>query len=236
MRLIVKFIPLENFAFDEVCKHTLQGFIYSALKGSDFDGLHDAPKFKFFCFSDIFPSTEFIEGEIKNIIISSPDSGFITSLYKSLREKKGELRLNTYKIKIVEMKKFYINLKNRFISGSPIVLYKDNRRNIYYSFRRDGDTEFFLTRLKENALKKYNVYFNDDFVLEGEIFDNFEFKKEVAVRNFKGGREFIVIGNVWNLLEKYKINKDERKFYNFIMDCGLGEKNSMGFGFINPLK
>ena len=93
-----------------------------------------------------------------------------------------------------------------------------------------------MNRLKDNALKKYNIYYNDDFDFEGEIFDNLEFKKEVAVRNFKGGKEFIVIGNVWSLLEKKEIKKEEKKFYSFIMECGLGEKNSMGFGFINPLK
>lgn len=232
---MLKFRPLENFSFDEVCKHTIQGLIYSALGESGYGNIHDSPRFKFFCFSDIFPSTDFREGEVKNLIISSPDPKFISTLYKSIKQKR-DLRLNTYRIEIEEMKKFYINLKNKFISGSPIVLYKDNKRNIYYSFRRDGDLNFFLNRLKDNALKKYNIYYNDDFDFEGEIFDNLEFKKEVAVRNFKGGKEFIVIGNVWSLLEKKEIKKEEKKFYSFIMECGLGEKNSMGFGFINPLK
>jgi len=232
---MLKFRPLENFSFDEVCKHTIQGLIYSALKESGYDSIHDSPKFKFFCFSDIFPSTDFREDEIKNLIVSSPDSNFISTLYKSLKQKR-DIRLNMYKIKIEEIKKFYINLKNKFISGSPIVLYKDNKRNIYYSFRRDKDLNFFLNRLKDNALKKYNVYYNEDFYFEGKIFDNLEFKKEVAVRNFKGGKEFIVIGNVWSLLEKIEIRREEKKFYNFIMECGLGEKNSMGFGFINPIK
>lgn len=52
----------------------------------------------------------------------------------------------------------------------------------------------------------------------------------------KKGREFLVVGTTWKLLEKIKIRKEERKFYKFIMDCGLGEKNSLGFGFINPIK
>lgn len=235
MRILLRFRPLGSFSFDEVCKHTLQGFIYSALKESSYRSLHDTTSFKFFCFSDIFPSGDFREDEIKNLIISSPDSNFINTLNESLN-KKNEFRLNTHKLRIEEIKKIYVSLKNSFISGSPIVLYKDNKMNIYYSFKRDGDLDFFHSRLKDNAVKKYNAYFNSDFQLEGDLFDNMEFKKEVAVRNFKGGKEFIVIGNVWSLLEKSKIDKDEKPFYNFIMECGLGEKNSMGFGFINPLK
>lgn len=235
MRILLRFKPLENFSFDEVCKHTLQGFIYSALKESNYNSLHDTTSFKFFCFSDIFPSGDFREDEVKNLIISSPDPDFVNTLYNSLNEK-DEFRLNANKVKIDEVKKFYLSPKSKFISGSPIVLYKDNKMNIYYSFKRDGDLGFFHSRLKDNAVKKYNAYFKTDFQLEGDLFDNMEFKKEVAVRNFKGGNEFIVIGNVWSLLEKSKIDKDEKPFYNFIMECGLGEKNSMGFGFINPVK
>ncbi len=235
MRILLRFRPLESFSFDEVCKHTLQGFIYSALKESSYSSLHDTSSFKFFCFSDIFPSGDYREDEDKNLIISSPDPHFINTLYKSLNEKK-EFRLKTHKVKIEDLKKFYVSLKNSFISGSPIVLYKDNKMNIYYSFKRDGDLDFFHQRLKDNAVKKYNAYYNSDFQLEGDLFDNMEFKKEVAVRNFKGGKEFIVIGNVWSLLERSSISKGEKAFYNFIMECGLGEKNSMGFGFVNPLK
>jgi len=234
---MLKINPLEDFSSDFVYKHTLQGFIYSAIKESGFFDIHDIPKFKFFCFSDIFPSGDFKEGKIKNLIISSPNKKLISCIFGFIRKRGGSpLRFNNFQIRVAELKMFDIGLKSRFISGSPIVLYKDNINDIYFSFRRDKDMGFFLSRLKENALKKYNAYYDDEFDLEGPIFDRLEFKKEVAVRNFKKGSEFIIIGNVWNLLEKKEIKKDERNFYKFIMDCGLGEKNSMGFGFINPVK
>jgi len=62
------------------------------------------------------------------------------------------------------------------------------------------------------------------------------FNKEVAVKNVKGGKEFIIIGSVWYLLEKFEISEEMRRFYWFLMECGLGEKNSMGFGFVNPVR
>ena len=43
---------------------------------------------------------------------------------------------------------------------------------------------------------------------------------------------FIIIGSLWKVLEK-NIAREDRKFYNFLFDCGLGEKNSLGMGFIN---
>ena len=46
----------------------------------------------------------------------------------------------------------------------------------------------------------------------------------------------VIIGSVWYLLEKFEISEEMRRFYWFLMECGLGEKNSMGFGFVNPVR
>ena len=45
---------------------------------------------------------------------------------------------------------------------------------------------------------------------------------------------FLIIGSLWKNLEKF--NMDDKKFYKFILDCGLGEKNSLGFGMLNTLR
>jgi len=48
--------------------------------------------------------------------------------------------------------------------------------------------------------------------------------------------KFLIFGSLFDLLEKSYIENKERKFYKFLLDCGLGEKNSLGFGFVNPIK
>ena len=68
------------------------------------------------------------------------------------------------------------------------------------------------------------------------IFDKIIFGREVVVPLKKGKNKFLIIGTTWKRLEKFKYNRDERKLYRFIMDCGLGEKNSLGFGFLNPVR
>jgi CRISPR-associated endoribonuclease Cas6 len=68
---------------------------------------------------------------------------------------------------------------------------------------------------------------------DGNLFDSFQFDREVAVRVKKTNKMFLVIGSLWKNLEKF--NMDDKNFYNFIMDCGLGEKNSLGFGMINTV-
>jgi CRISPR-associated endoribonuclease Cas6 len=89
--------------------------------------------------------------------------------------------------------------------------------------------------LKENAVKKYEAFYGENVRIEGQIFDRLRFNKEVAVKNVKSGREFIIIGSMWYLLELFELNDDLKQFYWFLMECGLGEKNSMGFGFVNPV-
>lgn len=53
----------------------------------------------------------------------------------------------------------------------------------------------------------------------------------MAVRVKKADKMFLIIGTLWKNLEKF--NMDDKRFYRFLMDCGLGEKNSLGFGMVN---
>jgi len=234
MRCLITLSPVKNFSSDVVYKHNIQGLIYNLLNKIEYSWLHESKHFKFFCFSDIFPSGDFIIGKEKHLIVSSPSSKFINDLYYSIRQK-NEIRLGNNPLRITKVKKIKLKLKNRFITGSPVVLYKDNKKNIYFSFKRDSDFNFFLKRLKENAVKKFNAFYDDDYNLEEELFDKLQFNKEVVVKNRKRDKEFIVIGSMWKLLEKFSIDHQDKKFYRFIMDAGLGEKNSFGFGFVNPI-
>ncbi|OQX22254.1 MAG: hypothetical protein BWK75_01255 [Candidatus Altiarchaeales archaeon A3] len=69
------------------------------------------------------------------------------------------------------------------------------------------------------------------------------YKKQVAVHMKKAQKEFLILGTTWEFeINLFKLqdnnlyNTKLNKFYNFIMDCGLGEKNSLGFGFVNTMR
>lgn len=235
MRLIIKFDPLFTGSYDIVNKYSIQGFIYSMLLGSPYNKYHNLKGFKFFTFSDISPVSDFKHGSYKYLVISSPNSDLINTLFWQIKGRNKAI-INGLEFEIKHVKRFRPKLPKAFTTGSPIVLYKDNLNNEYFSFRKHGDIDFFLNRLKENALKKYRAYYNEDIEFDENIFDRMVFRKEVAVNIYKKGTRFVIIGSVWKMLEKFEIKPEYRKFYNFIMDCGLGEKNSLGFGFINPVK
>lgn len=233
IRLMIKFESQENSSYDSVNKHTIQGFIYSLLKeDTPFSNYHDFKGFKYFNFTNIFPVSDFNIGESKNLIISSPKQGFIRTLYKSLKNR-DFFYFGENKMEIKDIKTFQPKLTRRFITSTPIVLFENNRENRYYSIK-SNDFSFFMDRIKENALKKYNAYQNDNYSFEGNIFDRFEFDREVAVRVKKADKMFIIIGTLWKNLEKF--NMDDKRFYRFIMETGLGEKNSLGFGMVNVMR
>lgn len=232
MRLILKFALKENLAYDSINKHTIQGLIYSLLKDTAYNNYHDFKGFKYFNFSNIFPISDFKPDEPKNLIISSPKQGLIRALSESLKTR-DYLYLGKNKMKVKDIRIFQPKLTRRFITSTPIVLFKNNRDNKYYSLKKTNDLSFFMDRVKENALKKYNAYQNDNYQFEGNLFDRFEFDREVAVRVKKADTMFLIIGTLWKNLEKF--NMDDKRFYRFLMDAGLGEKNSLGFGMLNPL-
>ena len=235
MRLMIKFEPKEFIKYSDIDKYTIQGFIYSLLKNDySFSNLHDVFGFKFFNFSNIFPISDFEKNSLKKLIISSPNDDMIKFLYKQLKNKTS-FKLKNYKMELLKV----MILKNKgcsnFMSATPIVLFEDNRNNRYYSFKQNPDSNFFFERLKDNAIKKYNAFYNSDFSLDSELFTNFEFAREVSIRVNKNGNQFIVIGSLWKNLE-FDLTSRNKDFYDFLFDNGLGEKNSLGFGFINCRK
>ncbi|AMM54166.1 CRISPR-associated endoribonuclease Cas6 [Pyrococcus kukulkanii] len=237
MRLKVSFLPLNGMTGFRENKHAVQGFIYAMLKDSEYGLRHDEKRFKFFTFSDIFKDSR----GFYTLLISSPDKGFINTLYGNLKDRET-IYIGKDEFRLVEVKKFRLKLRRAFQTGSPVVIYRDSRKNEYFKLHEHRDLKFFLSRLKENAERKFNAFYNDDFHLEGPIFDRLipklrrNGKLDVYVKVVKNGIPFPVIGSNWELLEKERIKPEERKFYEFIMDCGLGEKNSLGFGFLNPIR
>lgn len=233
MRLIIRFKPLVEFDYYSIDKYDIQGFIYSLLKDSSYDKWHENIGFKFFNFSNIFPVTDFNPEEVKTLIVSSPEKELIKTLSKKLKNR-DTIKLSNYSFELIQVKSIDIKNNPKIIAATPITLFENNKSNKYFSIKKTGDSDFFFKRLKDNAIKKYNAYYQEDYQLEEPIFDMFEYKKEVSIRVTIKHETFIVIGSLWKF-EK-DINKSNEKFYKFLFDCGYGEKNSLGMGFVNNWK
>jgi CRISPR-associated endoribonuclease Cas6 len=92
-----------------------------------------------------------------------------------------------------------------------------------------------MDRLKDNALKKYEFFSGFKLDFDEPLFGEVELRREVAVPVSIRGSKLIFIGSMWKTLIKEDM-RDHEDFYYFLMETGLGEKNSLGFGFINPVR
>lgn len=236
-RLVLRLTSSQAVSQENFDKHYFQSMIYSRLQDIGINDIHEGTKFRYFTFSDFFPSGPLNSGDRKTVIVSSPSSEFIKSLRESL-ERYHEVYLGNATLSLEEISTIDFAVSpSAFITGSPIVLYKDNRQNLYFSMRRGDSLAFFMMRIKENAVKRYRQYSGDsDFDLPHPLFDTAVFNREVAVRVSKGRSAFIIIGSAWYKLERFRRQRRDEKFYRFLMDAGLGEKPSLGFGFLNPVR
>jgi CRISPR-associated endoribonuclease Cas6 len=235
-RLVLTLSSSKNLTGDEPFdKHNFQSAIYSQFKTLGIEGKHEGNRFRYFTFSDFFPSGPLLKGKNKKVIISSPDGKIIGSLAKGFVEN-PVMYLGNDVLDVTSVKSYnFTRLSRSFISGSPVVLYIDNAVNRYFSIRDGGDISFFLRRILENSVKKYEQFTGKPAPqIYGPLFDVIRFKKEVSVRISAMGRAFYIIGSVWSLLSVDNTKRIDANFYRFIMETGIGEKNSLGFGFLNP--
>ncbi|MFH7904030.1 MAG: CRISPR-associated endoribonuclease Cas6 [Candidatus Aenigmatarchaeota archaeon] len=152
--------------------------------------------------------------------------------------------LNHPALKLFKKKTMNIDLKNKDIKEISInkLPYLDNKKfkivkivDVYYNFQKQSEIDSWLRDLKNNSLEKYFSFTGYNFYFEEPIFEEFSFYRPVSSKIKMKGKEVIVIGSLWNKLGVLrKLDREEKKFYSFLLDCGLGKLNSLGFGFVNP--
>jgi CRISPR-associated endoribonuclease Cas6 len=123
----------------------------------------------------------------------------------------------------------------------------------YVYWRSGYPIDLFISAIENNLLKKYSVYYyhhhhgdnrhgllhlaeknNQNLLapsqLPSSLIQKFKFKKQISTRVFMKGFEQVVIGTLWELNFYESVKKD---IVQFSLDSGLGERNSLGFGFMN---
>ncbi len=229
-RLLISLKALEPGNSNNISKHSVQAFIYSSLIGTDFEDYHQRRGFKFFTFSDFWPSGKFSEGDRLHFLFSSPIDGLVRALEEGIT---SEGKIGPYWFEI-SSRRVRQRLKVCWVTGSPVVLYLDSKRNLYLTPER-RDLWFYFKRLEENSKKKYKAFYGEDPEIYGPLFQGVIYWKPVRTIIKKGDKEFLVIGTKWKVLMREYIEASEKKFYEFLYYCGLGEKNSLGFGLVNEI-
>lgn len=248
MRILIKLRSLKDCAYDKRYYNKLRGFIYNFQKDSKYFNKHDNEGYKFYSFSNIFPAKDVKIGEIRHLMMSSPDKDFIEWMYGKLSrilEKNKGVNIGEMQFKIEDVNFIEPKIKNnvRLITGTPIVVripknkYKEygiESNRPYEFWKPEYDFNAFVKQLSENLIKKYEQYCNED-IKSDNIFEIFKFKKSVCVHRIEEGKEQNTIGSLWEFQFNY-LNNEQKKILQIGLESGFGELNSSGFGFMNVVK
>ncbi|MBD3203182.1 CRISPR-associated endoribonuclease Cas6 [Candidatus Woesearchaeota archaeon] len=247
MRLLLKLRAEKDFSYDKKYFHKLRGFLYSLLDGTEYNP-HNNESYKHFCFSNVFPVKDFKKGDIRNLLISSPDKNFLRFLCGRLyeiKQFKEDICIGEYffRLAAVNYVKTFIDSSVELITGTPIVIripkynykkYGIKSKRPYEYWRKEYDFTAFIKQLTENLIKKYNDIY-DENIKDINLFQEFIFKKEVCVHRIENGKEVKTVGSLWKFKFDH-LDKLHRKILWVGLESGFGGLNSSGFGFMNEVE
>jgi len=248
MRIILELLNTQDQKNISSEYHKLQGFIYSLIQSSGFIGIHDKSGYKPFSYSNLYPYNNQRKNEIQRLIIATPSQKLGTTVIKIL-----EKMINTnihigdceYLLKTIKPLNLEItSLPYRIITNTPIILripeynfekYQipiEERKSRYIYWRPNVSFIVFIKQLSENIIKKYNDFYGTD-IQDINIFEKYFYKKMVHSRLVIDGKSYGFSASLWSFEWNY-LSEIQKKILIFAIDSGFGERNSMGFGFVNP--
>ena len=240
-RLLIGLESMEDSAYDVEYYNKLQGVVYNCLRDTH-PGLHDKKGYKFFCFSNIFPVKDPKRGDECNLIISSPDYSIIKTLSDSIQD---EINVGNSRFRILSKRLINIKLNDRCTlkTPTPIVVRIPKSRYLEYGissekeyvyWRHQYTVSAFLKQLEENLHKKYTQFTGVE-VKTPLLFEEITPLKTVAVYATINNVRTQIIGSTWEFHLNH-LTQEQKTLLEFGIDCGFGELNTLGFGFINPTK
>jgi len=218
----------------------LQGFLYNSISPELASFLHDRGfeyekrSFRMFTFSKLMGRYEIREGTITftmpvRLVISSPLDRFVSELANTMLTSKS-LRLCGEDIAVEEisvLERPEMDGRMRIRMMTPLVAYStllkpEGRKKTYYYNPLEPE---FAEIIDRNMRKKYQAFYGNaprarKLSLKPERFSERVVKyRDNVIRGYEG--TFLAEGN--------------RRILELAYDCGLGSKNSQGFGMFEVL-
>lgn len=225
--------------------HMIQGFIYNNLSNKDFrEFLHEEGfkennrRFKLFTFSRLIGKFEINKSkktitffDTFNLVVCSIVDDFVNDFVKTclLSEK---LHLNNQNINVVGVetsKEMNIEQNIKVATLSPIVTYstvsiEGKKKTIYHS----PEDNIFKKHIRENLIKKSKAI--------GEKLDDEHFEINVLEKNrLKESPTYFKNIYIKGYSGIFEI-KGNPRLISIALNCGIGAKNSQGFGCLKLIE
>lgn len=219
-----------NFHIDSITlpieyKHIIQGVIYKLINENDYsDYIHDELMINKFCFSKLFGNHKIRNNKI---VFYNSFELYVSSIHKELIELLIS-KLKTEKITLLDQTIDFVEIYNdltyidteeiRIKTLSPVTIHQHDENNTFYFNPYSSN---YVEVLNYNFCNKLGI--ENMFLFNIKDFNNV--KKVIS--KYKG---FII--------EAYEFEATitgDKKILNNLYQFGLGNKNSIGFGFIKLL-
>jgi CRISPR-associated endoribonuclease Cas6 len=219
--------------------HILSAIIYRKIADLDLAAkLHFSKDFKFFTFSQIYFSDwkRIKQGIISkdgkfSFYISSPNDNLIKSLVEGHLENtevdfKGT-KLLVEQIELLKKPEFKEKMKMRTMSPVSASIKREVDGKLKIWDLGPGDERFYES-VQKNLINKYVSFYGD--------YDGYKWVRLRPDMKTAKRRRIEIKGDFHRgFMMEFEMEADPR-LMEFAYDCGLGERNSMGFGMVECLK
>lgn len=251
MRVVAHLRARADAAYDNAYHHKLRGRLWNALKGTDYDELHDDDRPKGFTYSNPFPPRDIEEGDERTLLIASPHEELLTHVAADLKRDRelnvGEMPFDVDSVNALATDVGEPGTSGTIETGTGVLVrippWRFEEYGIDASYdeaefwRPEHTMEPFRNQIENNLDRKHDLFCSDYLPgpseVGGELFDGADLIKTFAipVTVTQGQRETWVLSK-WRF--DYTIRDDDhRRHLNLALDTGIGERNSLGFGFVN---
>lgn len=251
MRVIAHLQARFDAAYDNTYHHKLRGRIWNALEGTEYDEIHHENEPKGFTYSNPFPPRDMQEGDERTILIASPHEELLAHVAENLKSERelnvGEMPFTVKNVNAIATDVGEPGTSGTIDTGTGVLVrippwrfddYDIDVNHDESEFWRPKHTmEPFRNQIEDNLDKKHGLFCPDHLPgpseVGGDLFDGYELIKTFAipVTVTEGVRETWILSK-WKF--DYTVRDDHhRRHLNLALDTGIGERNSLGFGFVN---
>lgn len=252
MRLIVRLRARADTAYDHTYHHKLRGRLWRALEDTDFETVHDTNEPPGFAYSNPFPPGDMREGDERTLLVASPHEELLSHVARDLQADQ-ELNIGEMPFRVEHLNALAPDVGEPGSSGTIetgtglLVRIPPWRREEYgienghddsaIFWRPEHSMEPLRNQVAANLDKKHRLfapeYLPGPTEREGELFESYELIKTYALPiTVTEGEKLTYVVSKWRF--GYRVRDDHhRRHLNLALDCGLGERNSLGFGFVN---
>lgn len=251
MRLLIRLRADADATYQTAYHHKLRGRLWRALEGTEFDDRHGQNRPIGLCFSNPFPPGPISEGDRRTVLVATTDRDLLDAIASDLTQDRefniGEMPFTIDEVTGIAPDVGEPGTRGVLESGTGVVVRIPPWRFDDYGIDVDStEAEFwkpehsmepFVTQVGNNIDKKHGLFCPDDLPgpsdVDGDLFDSFELIKTypLPVTVTEGERRTFILSK-WRL--GYEVRDDHhRRHLNLALDAGIGERNALGFGFVN---